>query len=82
MIANQILKIYYCRKCGWSISNKVLETIIGTNDLIKYCEECGAKLKVNKIGIESENSYPIEDFFHDIKKEILALENIYKKIIQ
>ena len=74
MIVNQLIKIYYCYKCGWSISNKVLETIIGTNDPINYCEECGAKLKVSKIGIKNKTSYPIKDFFYDLKKEISQIE--------
>ncbi len=70
MIKDQISKIYYCQNCGWSISNKVLENLMGVNDSIYFCEKCRAKLIVNNIKFIDDYFYTVQDFFFDIKKEI------------
>ena len=33
--------IYYCKKCGWRISNKEIESITGRKEKLSFCQECG-----------------------------------------
>jgi len=73
--------LYYCRDCGWSITNEEVQKISDIREKISYCQGCGKKLirliDENLSDKEQKNKINIPDNQKSNVKQKVALNNQY-----